>query len=37
LAVGYVENLKRMLRKRGYSIRAVEEILKWYEEHGADR
>jgi len=26
----YVEDLKRMLKEIGYSVRAVEEILKWY-------
>jgi len=25
-----VEDLKRVLREIGYSVRAVEEILKWY-------
>jgi len=25
-----VEGLKRMLKEIGYSVRAVEEILKWY-------
>jgi len=25
-----VEDLKRLLREIGYSVRAVEEILKWY-------
>jgi len=25
-----VEDLRRMLREIGYSVRAVEEILKWY-------
>jgi len=25
-----VEDLKRMLKEIGYSVRAVEEILKWY-------
>lgn len=37
LAVGYIEDLKRMLREKGYSVKAVEEILKWYEENGVDR
>jgi hypothetical protein len=26
----YIEDLRRMLREMGYSVRAVEEILKWY-------
>jgi hypothetical protein len=25
-----VEDLKRMLKEIGYSVKAVEEILKWY-------
>jgi len=31
LDVASVESLKRMLREMGYSVRAVEEILKLYE------
>jgi hypothetical protein len=27
-----VENLKHILTKRGYSERAVEEIMKWYKQ-----
>jgi hypothetical protein len=30
LDVASVESLKRMLREMGYSVRAVEEILRWY-------
>jgi hypothetical protein len=26
----YDEDLKRMLKEIGYSVRAVEEILRWY-------
>jgi len=26
-----VDDLKRVLREIGYSIKAVDEILKWYE------
>jgi len=25
-----VEDLKRMLKEIGYSVKAVEQILKWY-------
>lgn len=28
-----VGDLERMLREMGYSVRAVEEILKWYREN----
>jgi DNA-binding transcriptional MerR regulator len=27
-----IEDLAKVLRERGYSIKAVEEILKWYKE-----
>jgi hypothetical protein len=27
------KDLKRMLRDMGYSERAIEEILKWYEQN----
>jgi len=30
LDVESVEDLRRMLREIGYSVKAVEEILKWY-------
>jgi hypothetical protein len=30
LDAGSVEDLKRMLKEIGYSVKAVEEILKWY-------
>jgi predicted Ser/Thr protein kinase len=33
LNVESVEDLKRMLREMGYSDRAVEEILRWYEQN----
>jgi len=33
----YVEDLKRALREIGYSVRAVEEILKWYVPDSSDR
>jgi hypothetical protein len=26
----YIEDLMRMLREIGYSVKAVEQILKWY-------
>jgi SOS response regulatory protein OraA/RecX len=32
LGLAPVEDLKRKLRERGYSEKAVEEILKWYGE-----
>jgi len=35
LGVESVEDLERTLRKLGYSVRAVEEILKWYKENNA--
>jgi len=31
-----VEDLRRMLKEIGYSVRAVEEILKWYVPNGYD-
>ena len=37
LDVRSVEDLERLLREIGYSVRAVEEILKWYEENSSDR
>ena len=27
---GYAEDLRRILREMGYSVKAVEEVLKWY-------
>jgi SOS response regulatory protein OraA/RecX len=30
MTVRSIEELARVLRKRGYSSEAVEEILKWY-------
>jgi hypothetical protein len=32
-----VEDLKRMLKEIGYSVKAVEEILKWYRQNDSDR
>jgi len=32
-AVNSIDDLKRMLKERGYSDRAVEEILKWYKQN----
>jgi len=32
-----VEDLKRMLKEIGYSVRAVEEILKWYVPDSSNR
>jgi len=32
-----VEDLKRLLREIGYSVRAVEEILKWYVPDSSNR
>jgi hypothetical protein len=37
LDVVSVEGLERLLREIGYSVRAVEEILKWYKENSSDR
>jgi len=37
LGVESAEDLRRMLRKIGYSDRAVEEILKWYRRNNSDR
>jgi hypothetical protein len=31
LAVKTVGDLKKMLKEKGYSDKAVHEILKWYE------
>jgi len=33
----YGGDLERTLREIGYSVRAVEEILKWYKENSSDR
>jgi SOS response regulatory protein OraA/RecX len=33
LGVESVKDLKRMLKEIGYSDKAVEEILKWYEQN----
>jgi hypothetical protein len=30
-----VEDLKRLLRKMGYSERAMGEILKWYKQNNS--
>jgi SOS response regulatory protein OraA/RecX len=35
LGIALVEDLKRKLREMGYSERAVEEILKWYEQNNS--
>jgi hypothetical protein len=32
-----VEDLKRMLKEIGYSVKAVEEILKCYRQNDSDR
>jgi hypothetical protein len=32
-----VEDLKRMLKEIGYSVKAVEEILKWYVPDSSNR
>jgi len=34
LDVESVEDLKMVLRNMGYSVKAVEEILKWYIRYG---
>jgi len=31
-----VEDLEKVLREIGYSVRAVEEILKWYRDNDFD-
>lgn len=31
-----VEDLMRRLMERGYSVKAVEEILKWYRQNSSD-
>jgi len=31
-----VEDLRRKLREKGYSVKAVEEILKWYKPNSSD-
>lgn len=33
----YAKDLERTLREIGYSVKAVEEILKWYKENSCDR
>lgn len=33
MGVESVKDLKRMLKEIGYSDKAVEEILKWYEQN----
>jgi len=32
-----VEDLRRMLKEIGYSVKAVEEILKWYVPDSSNR
>jgi SOS response regulatory protein OraA/RecX len=29
------EDLKKLLKKRGYSEKAIEEILKWYNQNNS--
>jgi len=36
LSAESIEDLKRMLKEIGYSVKAVEEILKWYVSNGYD-
>jgi len=31
------KDLERILREIGYSVNAVEEILKWYRQNSSDR
>ena len=31
----YIEHLKGMLRKIGYSGKAIKEILKWYQQNNS--
>jgi hypothetical protein len=37
LDVESVDNVKKLLKKKGYSDSAVGEILKWYEHNPSDR
>jgi len=37
LDVESVDDLKRMLKERGYSDRAIEEILKWYGQNKSEQ
>jgi DNA-binding transcriptional MerR regulator len=37
LDVESVEDLKKLLKEIGYSVGAIEEILKWYKQDDANR
>ena len=37
MAVGSIDDLKRLLSEMGYSPDAVSEILKWYRKNSSDR
>lgn len=32
-----VDDLKRLLREIGYSVQAIEEILKWYDDRNSSK
>jgi hypothetical protein len=37
LTVETVDDLKKLLKDMGYSLNAVNEILKWYKENNSNR